>query len=50
VISKNAWIVNGLYSPSNAEKSGLRIGNRILRINDIAVTTVTIENQKSYLE
>jgi len=49
VKSGNAWIVNGIYSPSSAENSRLEIGDGIIQINDKAAGSISIDNQKIIL-
>lgn len=44
------WIVNCLYKDSNAEKAGLRNGDRISKINGRDVSDITLEEQKHLLD
>lgn len=44
------WIVNCLYKDSNAEKAGLRNGDRISKINGRDVGDITLEEQKHLLD
>lgn len=50
VESLGAWTVNGLYSPSNAEKSGLKVGDKIISVNEIEVHNIPFEKQKEFFK
>ncbi len=44
-----AWIVSGLYSNSNAEKAGLKIDDRILKINGINIASIHRKNREKII-
>lgn len=41
------WVVNGLFSGSNAEKAGLKQGDRIVAVSDRSVKEMDIVEQRS---
>lgn len=43
----DSWIVRGLFASSNAEKSGLRIDDRIISVNGINVKEIDLEKEYS---
>ncbi len=44
------WIVSGLYENSIAEKSGLKIDDKIISINNIPVSQIKYEEQENLLD
>lgn len=48
--SLKSWIVTGLYSSSEAEKSGLMIDDKILFVNGESVEKINYERQKSFFK
>jgi len=42
-----SWIVTGLFENSSAEKSGLKIDDRIISVNNIPVEKINYKQQKS---
>ena len=45
-----SWIVTGLFSSSNAHKSGLKIDDKILSVNGINVEQINYERQESFFK
>ena len=44
------WLVNCLYEGSNAEKAGLRKGDRITAVNGRSVREISFEEKRDYLD
>lgn len=44
------WVVNGLYQGSNAEKAGLKGGDRILEVNGKDVKSISEVEQEALYE
>ena len=44
------WIVNSLYEGSNAEKAGLRNGDRIAAVNGRDVKGISLEERKTFFD
>lgn len=47
-ITKNSWIVTGLYKESNAEKAGLKIDDKIISINGINIKDIPYKKQSEF--
>lgn len=45
--TKGAWIVTGIYKESNAEKAGLKIDDKIIKVNNIDVSTMQLKERKT---
>lgn len=48
--SMDAWIVTGLYKGSHAVKSGLRIDDQIIKVNNIPIAQIKYQSQASFFK